>query len=442
MSRSSPQALALREPAAVLLLVSVPGAATGELLALDATARAAAGVAEGEPPPRDLRHFLRRAGLVADPVWDRLERGEVVAGARLPGDLWVSAGRVPDHDQLLVVVVRTHAVDRAGHDDTRGVVAAGPGTALSALREGHLVVDWIDGAFTRTTGAAAHDVLGRSWEELLGTRDEAALADLTRSVSPARPTTVTVLDHRADGTAFLHEVRTVPLLDRTGAVRHVVSRHSDVTRRTAEASATDRTAERRAATRLEVLGRLDAVVLDEDLTHGIRSVVRVLGDHLVSAAMVVLLREGPGGAATEVEVVAAHGPRLHGLVGHRLRRSRQAGPDPLLDPAAPDTGEPLEIAALDAPPGPAPAGSGERRRRPRGRPAPRGARARGPHRARRGGAPRGVAGGERAPARPRARAGRDAAAQHAAGRDGPRRDRGPRRLDVLRLQRRARPGRR
>ncbi|WP_380160507.1 SpoIIE family protein phosphatase [Kineococcus sp. R86509] len=355
MSRSSPQALALREPAAVLLLVSVPARASGELLALDASARAAAGVAEGGSPPRDLRDFLRRAGMVDDPVWDRLERGEVVAGARLPGDLWVSAGRVPDHDQLLVVVVRTHAVEHVGHDDTRGVVAAGPGTALSALREGHLVVDWIDGAFTRTTGATAHDVLGRSWEELLSTRDEAALAQLTRGVSLARSTTVTVLDHRGDGTAFLHEVRAVPLLDRTGAVCHVVSWHSDVTRRTAEASATDhttdRSTERRAATRLEVLGRLDAVVLDEDVTHGIRSVVRVLGDHLVSAAMVALLREGPGGAATEVEVVAAHGPRLHGLVGHRLRRSRQAGPDPLLDPAAPDTGEPLEIAALDAPAG-------------------------------------------------------------------------------------------
>jgi serine phosphatase RsbU (regulator of sigma subunit)/PAS domain-containing protein len=372
MSRSRPQALALREPAAVLLLASTPGGATGELLALDESARQAAGLAHGEPAPRDLGEFRRRARLRGDPAWDRVSRGDVVAGEQLPGDLWVSAGRVPGRDQLLVVVVRTHAVDEAGTDaagagdagdsadadgaegsdeveEGRGVVAAGPGTALSAVRDGDVVVDWVDGGYTRTTGTPAQDVLGRSCHHLLRTRDEAALAELTRSVRQARPTTVTVLDHRADGTAFLHQVRSVPLVDRAGSVCHVVSWHSDVTRRTAEAETGDRAAERRAATRLEVLARLDAVVFDDDVTHGLQSVVRVLGDHVVSAAMVAVLRDRPSGPATEVEVAAAHGPNLHALVGRRMRRSRQDGPDPVFEPAGAERlepSEPLEIAAL------------------------------------------------------------------------------------------------
>ncbi|ABS05585.1 ATP-binding SpoIIE family protein phosphatase [Kineococcus radiotolerans] len=346
MSRSSPQALALREPAALLLLSTAPATAAGELLALDGTARAAAGLAGGEAPPRDLTAFRRCAGLPDHPVWDRLEGGEAPAGERLPGDLWVSAGRVPGRDQLLVTVVHTQATEPGAPPGD--VVAAGPGTALSALHRDDLVVEWVDGGFTRTTGTPAGEVLGRSPHHLVRTRDEAALAELDRSARRDGPATLTLLDHRADGTAFLHQVRTFPLADRTGAPTHVVSWHSDVTRRTAEEHTDARAAERRATARLEVLRRLDGVVAEDDPTHGVQAIVRVLGDHVVAAAMVLLLRDRPSGPGAEVEVAVAHGPHLHGLLGRSLPRTRQDGPDPLLDPAGPDAPDVLDVASLAA----------------------------------------------------------------------------------------------
>jgi serine phosphatase RsbU (regulator of sigma subunit) len=344
MSRSRPQALALREPAALLLLRDPAAPGPPQLLALDAAARDAAGLAGDEAPPGDLAAFRRRAGLPEHPVWERLQRGEAVAGERLPGDLWVSAGPVPAREQLLVVVVHTHAAEPGAGPDA---VAAGPGAALSALRDGGLVVDWVDAGYTRTTGTPAREVLDRPWRHLVRTSDEVVLAELERGARSGGPAAVTLLDHRADGTGFLHQVRTFPLTDRTGSLSHVLSWHSDVTRRTAEDRTGERAAERRTTARLDVLRRLDAVVAETDLTHGVQSLVRVLGEHVVAAAMVVLLRDRSSGPAAELEVAVAHGPHLHELLGRRLRRTRQAEPDPLLDavPGAGD-GEPRDVAAL------------------------------------------------------------------------------------------------
>ncbi len=67
------------------------------------------------------------------------------------------------------------------------VVAAAPGAALSAVRDGHLVVDAVDGAWTRTTGVPAEDVEHRPAHHLVRTRDQRALAELDRALaSPTR----------------------------------------------------------------------------------------------------------------------------------------------------------------------------------------------------------------------------------------------------------------
>ncbi|MEZ0491684.1 SpoIIE family protein phosphatase [Kineococcus sp. TBRC 1896] len=321
MSASSPQALALGEPAAVLLLAR----RTGVLLGADAGARELAGAVQG--PPRTLQDFLARVPLPAAAVWEHVTAGRPVHGELLPGDLWCSAAPVPGREEVLLVLTPVERV----HADPAGVpvVAAAPGAALSAVRGGRLVVDVVDGAWTRTTGVPAVHVEHRPAHHLLRTRDERALAEFERALRSPDPVSVTVLDQRADGTDFLHHVRAVPLLDRAGAVCHVLTWHSDVTRRTA--------ADRAAGTRLDVLTRLDAVVRDAGEALGtsrevdavLQEVVRVLGDQLVEGALVVRVHERAGGA--DLEVAAAHGRRLHPLVGRRTSRSRTAAPDPLLD---------------------------------------------------------------------------------------------------------------
>jgi PAS domain S-box-containing protein len=338
MSASSLQALALGDPAAVLLVRRGAGARDAEVLAADAAARDRLGAADGPGDlPRTLEDFRRRAQLPPGSVWDRAGAGDLVTGELLPGDLWCSAGPLPGGGDVLVVLL---PVER-GHTPraATSVVAAAPGAALAQVRDGRLVVRGVDSAWTRTTGVQAVDVVGRPARELLRTRDDRAAAELAQALAAPHPVAVTLLDQRADGSDFLHHVRTVPLRDRTGRLCHVLSWHSDVTRRTA----VDRTA----GARLDVLTRLDAVVgsaLDgprdgvspptadrppPDVDHVLQDVARVLGDQLVAGALFVRVLERSGGS--DLVVAAAHGRRLHALVGAHLPRDRAAGPDALLD---------------------------------------------------------------------------------------------------------------
>ncbi|PRY16722.1 SpoIIE family protein phosphatase [Kineococcus rhizosphaerae] len=351
MPGSRPQALALREPAAVLLLESVPERPTGALLAVDAAGRDRAGAGPGDGPaadpatdqpagpPTDLTAYLRAAGLPPAPAWDLVGRGHALAGELLEGHLWVMAGRVPDRDELLVVLAEVDLPEGAG---AGAVVTAAPGTALSAVRGGEVVVDWVDGGYVRTTGTPAAEVLGHPCHDLLRARDDQALDELAAAVAAGRRTTVTVLDHRADGTDFLHQVRAIPLHDRSGTVSHVLTRHTDATRRTA--------ADRGASSRVAALTRLDDAVVDagQDPVSALRAVVRVLGDQLVAAALVAEVRTRPGSQALEVEVVAAHGRDLRPRLGHRFRRSRRSGDDPVLE-AGP--GDVLDLTTTAASPG-------------------------------------------------------------------------------------------
>ncbi|NAZ76738.1 SpoIIE family protein phosphatase [Kineococcus sp. T13] len=357
MPGSSPQPLALGEPAAVLLLDAPDGAA-----------RALAGAADDELPA-DLDAFRREAGLAEDPAWQRVREGAVVPGALLPGGLWLVTGRVAGRGRLLVALLRAEGGAGPERDEQRPehagpALAAGPGMALSVVRDGRALVDWVDGGYTRTTGTAAAEVLGGLAARLVRCLGEApdpvedapgaplaaARSGLRRALGGGEPVDATVVDVRADGTRFLHQVRTTALRDRAGRVRGVLSRHADVTGRTAgEAVATGaaRAAERRTERQLQVLRELDAfVVADDDVPAGLRALVRALGEHVVAAALVALTVERPAGPVAEVEVVAAHGAQLHALAGRRLRLERPPAADALLDGLLDAAGGPAALADL------------------------------------------------------------------------------------------------
>jgi len=336
MHERGPLPLALREaPAAVLLVQLVPGASP-RLVAADAGALEVAGAAT---PPGDLRAWCRAAGFGGPGPWEEIARGERIGGVLLPDHLWLTATPAGD-DRVLVALQHVDDAPDAPGAQEADVVTASPGMALAERGDdaGPLVVTWAGPGYTRTTGTPAAEVVGRPVRSLVPAGDEAALAEVAARLEQAEPAAVTVLSRRADGTAFLHRVRTSPLTDASGRVGHVVSWHADVTSRAAAEAGLRRAraAEERAAERLELLQRLDEVVVADDVAAGLQAVVDVLGRHVVADALVLLTEARPGGPrGVDAEVAVAAGSVLAPLAGRRLRQAADETEDPLL--RVPDT---------------------------------------------------------------------------------------------------------
>ncbi|NIZ90584.1 ATP-binding SpoIIE family protein phosphatase [Kineococcus rubinsiae] len=328
-----PLPLALRDAPAAVLLVQRHAGASPRLVAADAGALALA----GGSLPADLAAWCRAAGFSAgEGPWGRLADGERLGGVLLPDHLWLTATPAGG-DRVLVALQHLEtppATPGAGDDD---VVTASPGMALSERGPeagATLTVTWAGPGYARATGRSAADVVGQPVRALVPAGDEASLAELADGLERAEPVAVTVLDRRSDGTSFLHRVGTSPLLDATGRAGHVVSWHADVTGRVA-AEAGLRAAQEageRTAARLELLRRLDEVVVADDVAAGLQAVVDVLGEHVVADALVLLTVARPGGPrGVDAELAAAAGPVLAPLTGRRLRRATADGADdPLL----------------------------------------------------------------------------------------------------------------
>jgi len=331
MHERGPLPLALREaPAAVLLVQLVPGASP-RLVAADAGALEVAGTAT---PPGDLLAWCHAAGFGGPGPWEEIARGERIGGVLLPDHLWLTATPAGD-DRVLVALQHVESPPAAPGAEDADVVTASPGMALAERGPdgGPFVVAWAGPGYTRTTGTPAAEVVGRSVRSLVSTGDEVALAEVDARLEQGEPVAVTVLSRRADGTSFLHRVRTSPLTDAQGRVGHVVSWHADVTSRAAVEAGLRRAhaAEERAAQRLELLQRLDEVVVADDVAGGLQAVTDVLTRHVVADALVLLTVARPGGPrGVDAEVAAAAGSVLAPLAGRRLRQGADEAEDPLL----------------------------------------------------------------------------------------------------------------
>jgi diguanylate cyclase (GGDEF)-like protein/PAS domain S-box-containing protein len=89
---------------------------------------------------------------------------------------------------------------------------------------------YVNPAFERMTGWSQRQILGQSCAVLQGEdTDPEAVAELSAALAEGRPTTVTVLNHRRDGTPFWNRVAVTPIHDRDQSVRHVMAVLQDVT---------------------------------------------------------------------------------------------------------------------------------------------------------------------------------------------------------------------
>lgn len=225
--------------------------------------RRARELAPGVALPATVDAWGRAAGL-SDPAGrllsdassplSRVAAGEPITGepvtavSRTTGDgrrraLWVTGfplAEVPDlHDRALLVLLELSDPGSAGAEQDpllalreRAVVATDISFTISdpALPDHPLV--WVNPAFTRTTGYTFEEVVGRNCRFLQGAAtDPAAVEEIRRAIREQRAGTVTLLNHRKDGSTFWNQLSLSPLLDGVGRLVNYVGVQTDVTER-------------------------------------------------------------------------------------------------------------------------------------------------------------------------------------------------------------------
>lgn len=119
--------------------------------------------------------------------------------------------------------------------------------AVEATENGIIIADacaddqpivYVNPAFSRITGYAAEDSIGRNCRFLQGDeRDQPALPAIREAIEQAREVRVQLRNYRRDGSPFWNELRMAPVRDQDGALTHFVGILNDITeRRRAEES--------------------------------------------------------------------------------------------------------------------------------------------------------------------------------------------------------------
>ena len=116
----------------------------------------------------------------------------------------------------------------------RALLATRVSFSLSDARAPDQPLTWVNPAFTAMTGYSLSEVVGRNCRFLQGPdSDPRAVAALRQATRDGRDVTVTLLNHRKDGTAFWNEVVISPVRDATGVLTHLVGVQTDVSERVA-----------------------------------------------------------------------------------------------------------------------------------------------------------------------------------------------------------------
>lgn len=91
---------------------------------------------------------------------------------------------------------------------------------------------WVNPAFTRVTGYSLTESVGRNCRFLQGPQtDPRAIATIREAIEERQPARVTLLNYRADGTAFWNQLTLTPVFDGQGELVSFVGVQSDVTAR-------------------------------------------------------------------------------------------------------------------------------------------------------------------------------------------------------------------
>jgi PAS domain S-box-containing protein len=217
---------------------------------------------------------------------------------QLPGNL--EPGALQTRVRLAQHFARLQAEHlRVGGEFTllrRALDLTGTGFVLTDPRLEDDPIVYVNEAFTRMTGYAPADVLGRNCRLLQGPdTDPAAVDELRVAVRDRRPAVVTLRNCRKDGTPFWNEVHISPVRDEHGEVVRFVGVQVDVTaareqeRLFARERAAAASAEARAAFLAAASPRLDAEL---DLPLTLESLARLSVPYLADVCVVHEIRHG------------------------------------------------------------------------------------------------------------------------------------------------------
>ena len=229
-------------PAAVLLV----DLETGRVVQANEAGRE---LAPGVPLPSPVADWVQAAVLRRpdgtafaagdDPVsrvlrCEHVEGDAVALGDRLA---WVTGFPVPGESGAEGhALVALFALDSCSDLEIRdrAVVAAGLSFTISDPRLPDNPLVFVNPAFERTTGYSAAEVLGRNCRFLQGPDTDPAAVRLVReAVQREQHATITLRNHRKDGSAFWNELSLSPVYDAHGELTHFVGIQADVTGRVA-----------------------------------------------------------------------------------------------------------------------------------------------------------------------------------------------------------------
>ena len=203
---------------------------------------------------------------------------------------------------------------------------------------------WVNDAFTRTTGYALEEVVGRGPALLHGPGTDLVEARrIGEAVRAGRAATVTVLNYRKDGAPFWNQVSVSPVRDADGAVTHWVGVQVDVTeqvRHSAEQQESIET-ERRARAGLTLVSQVSDLLSDLDDPYVLREIAALLRPDVVAWAT-FFLDDGGLRAVDAIDTGAHHtsvAVRREGADGRRAA----AGHDPVQDLLDGAVDGPLEL---------------------------------------------------------------------------------------------------
>ncbi len=121
------------------------------------------------------------------------------------------------------------------------VLATGLSFTVADAHEPDLPLVWVNPAFTAVTGYTFEQAVGHNCRFLQGPgTDLATTRRMREALETGRSVTETLLNFRADGTAFWNQVAMSPIIDADGEVTHYVGIQTDVSGRVAADAERDR----------------------------------------------------------------------------------------------------------------------------------------------------------------------------------------------------------
>ncbi len=253
-------------------------------------------------------------------------------------------------ERALLVLLEVSAAGLAGRGDgtadmhNRAVIATDLSFTISDPNAEDDPLVWVNPAFERTTGYSAEQVLGRNCRFLQGPdTDPEALDRIRAALRAAEPIRETLLNYRADGSAFWNQVSISPVLDADGALVNFVGIQADVTVRVDGEHAREQAlaSERRARSRLLMLADIGDALTGMDPGPALQRLCEVLVRGLATWCVAFEVDD-------EVRLVASSGASIPRHGRFRLSGHQVDGYDPLADLAAGRTRDTFEVGAEDA----------------------------------------------------------------------------------------------